>query len=88
MYRDNGAGGLVDTEVNTVNDPAVRDIPTLRELDVTNFTGVIGSSIRFLVTAFNLEGSTNSSISSILLAGPPLAPLFSPDLIENMTSDT
>jgi hypothetical protein len=56
VYRDNGAGGPVTTEVNVVDDPAVRNIPTLRELVVTNFTGVIGSSIRFLITAYNEEG--------------------------------
>lgn len=32
VYRDDGAGGNIVAEMNLANDPAVRLIPTLREL--------------------------------------------------------
>lgn len=37
VYRDDGNWGLVNTEVNTASDPAVRGNPILRQLTVTDF---------------------------------------------------
>lgn len=88
VFRDDGAGGDIINEVNAVNDPLVRLIPTLNELTVTNFVAVTGSAIRFKVTAYNMEGSTDSQFSSIILAGPPLAPTLMPTLIDDLTDDT
>jgi hypothetical protein len=45
------------TEVNSASDAAVRGIPTLRDLVVTDLpTGQEGGYVRFSVRAFNREG--------------------------------
>ena len=46
VYRDDGLGGDLITEVNLVNDLAVRKMPTLRKLIVTNFPANSGSTER------------------------------------------
>ena len=89
MFRDDAIGSDVTTEVNANNDPAVRNIPTLRKLTVTNFpVGSEGLTFRFKVTALNKEGATDSGYTSIVLAGPPDAPLSPPILDTDLTSDT
>lgn len=71
------------------SDPSVRGIPTLRELTVTNFaTNVNGNSFRFKVTAYNQEGSTDSLLRTIMLAGPPSTPSQTPVLVSELTDDT
>lgn len=48
IFRDDGAGSDIDTEVNTNNDPTVRDIPTLDFLKVTYFpASTEGNTFRF-----------------------------------------
>jgi len=37
VYRDDGLGGPINTEVNQVTDPLVRNLPSLNSLRVTNF---------------------------------------------------
>ena len=37
VFRDDGQNGAITTEVNTVNDPAVRQKPSLSSLTVTYF---------------------------------------------------
>ena len=88
VFRDDGAGGSLVTEVNSANDPLVREIPTLRQLTVTNFVGVSSTSIRFKVTAYNREGSKDSSLRTMLLAGPPSNPSSKPVLVQDETSDS
>jgi hypothetical protein len=39
VFRDDGAASDLTFERNAVNDPLVKDIPTLRQLTVTNFVG-------------------------------------------------
>ncbi len=69
---DDGNSGTVTNEVNLVNDPAIRNIPTLRSAVITNFPAATeGNMFRFMITAFNKEGSCNSLLSSILYAGVP-----------------
>ena len=79
---------MINYEVNSLNDPLVRNIPTLRSYTVTNFVGGNGQSFRFKVTSYNKEGSTDSQFASILLAGPPLAPIYTPVLVQDNTDDT
>lgn len=48
VYRDDGQGGDISTEVNLVEDPAVRDLPSLNQLTVTNFPAdSLGLTFRF-----------------------------------------
>lgn len=37
VYRDDGLGSVIDTEVNSDNDASVRDLPSLDTLTITNF---------------------------------------------------
>ena len=54
MYVDDGAGGAF-VEANTDNDPAVREQPTLRQLEVTRVT-TPGATYRLKVIAINEAG--------------------------------
>lgn len=79
VYRDDGSGGEIITEINISNDLAVRNMPTLRKLMANNFPiGNGGKPFRFKVTAYNREGLTDSGIATYLLAGVPNAPTLSP----------
>lgn len=89
VFRDDGAGGSIDNEVNSANDAAVRDIPTLRELTITDFeSSTEGFVYRIKVTAFNDEGSSDSYQTSILYAGAPDAPTSTPTKDADYTDDT
>ena len=37
VWRDDGTGAQIFTEVNTQSDPAIRNIPTLSQATITNF---------------------------------------------------
>jgi len=89
VHRDDGFGGDFNTEVNIANDLAVRNMPTLRKLMVTNFpvnTG--GKPFRFKVISYNREGQTDSGIATYLLAGVPSTPTLSPQLVRSLTNIT
>lgn len=89
VFRDDGNGGDLIQEVNSVNDVAVRNMPTLRKLLVSNFPANSGGKpFRFKVTAYNREGQTDSAISSYLLAGVPITPPTSPQLVGSETNIT
>jgi hypothetical protein len=50
IYRDDGNGGTIGTEVNSVNDVNVRDRPSLSQFSITNFpTGSVGKNFRFKI---------------------------------------
>lgn len=56
VFRDEGNEGTTTVEVNSNSDVAVRGIPTLRQLIVTNLpTGTEGKYVRFSITAYNRE---------------------------------
>ena len=62
-------------EVNSNNDPAVRENPVLRQVIATNFAaGTEGRYFRFKVRAYNREGYVDSTFLRVLNAGRPLAP--------------
>jgi len=37
VYRNDGLGGPITTEVNSISDSNIRDKPTLRQTVITNF---------------------------------------------------
>jgi hypothetical protein len=80
VFRDDGNGTDLIYEMNAVSDPLVRNIPTLRTLNVTNFVGIGSTAIRFKVRAFNKEGYSDSTLRTILLAGVPITPTSAPKL--------
>ena len=48
VYRDDGLGGDISTEVNESNDPLVRNLPSLNALTITNFpASSSGRTFRF-----------------------------------------
>jgi hypothetical protein len=48
VFRDNGATGVITTEVNSVNDLSVRDKPSLSAFTITNFPALTdGFTFRF-----------------------------------------
>lgn len=70
----------IATEVNTLNDPAVRNNPTLVELLVTNFpVNTQGFTFRFQVKVFTVgDRSSLSEISFITKASVPAKPIDVP----------
>ena len=53
VFRDDGVGGNIDTEVNLDDDPAVRELPSLNTLAVTYFpVSTDGQTFRFQVQVF------------------------------------
>ena len=57
-------------EANTDNDPAVREQPTLRQLEVTRVT-TPGATYRLKVIAINEAGQTESPLLGVVLAQLP-----------------
>jgi hypothetical protein len=89
VYMDDGIGGTITNEVNSVNDVFIRDIPTLRSAVITAFpVSTEGNTFRFKVRAFNKEGSVDSLVQSILYAGVPLQPISPPSIITSLTSQS
>jgi hypothetical protein len=75
VYRDDGNSGSITTEVNSANDPLVRNNPNLSSLNVTSFpVGGLGSKFRFIVTAFNAVGSSKSPVVTGVLSDLPSTP--------------
>lgn len=86
------AGSLtpITTEVNTDNDPAVRNKPTLTKLQVTYFPALTdGFTFRFQVQVFTI-GSRNafSDIAWITKGAVPEKPIDRPVSDSSVTSDT
>lgn len=62
MFRDDGAGSAIDTEVNSTNDSNIRDKPTLFSMQVTSYpTSPTGSTFYYKVQAINAVGSVYST---------------------------
>ena len=88
LYRDDGNEGPVSVEVNSSNDPAIRDNPVLSQVIVTNFgTGTEGKYFRFKVRAHNREGYVDTTFLRVLNAGRPLAPQSAPVLLTQSATD-
>ncbi len=85
LYRSDPAqsdpdnGVEVYSEVNSVQDPNIRDQPDLFQATITNFAaGSVGQVFKYVVEAFNAIGGTRSRTASYLLATPPSAPSTAP----------
>lgn len=59
-----------------MNDPAVRNNPGLNELEINSIfdSNSVGLEYRVKITAFNIEGETDSDVANIILGDVPLAP--------------
>jgi hypothetical protein len=61
VFINDGLGGPITTEVNSAIDTNVRDHPSLRQLEITNFPAdSAGRVFAFQVQAFNIELSSMS----------------------------
>ena len=71
---DDGLGGSF-TEVNTANDPTVREIPYLNSFIISSFpASSVGKYFRVYLTAYSTEGSVDSGMITVQLASIPSAP--------------
>ena len=84
IFRDEGDGvSEVTTEVNTDNDPQIRNDPTLKQSTVTFFpAATVGNRFRYKMQVFNREGYSDSALVTLLNAGPPDAPSNAVILLE------
>ncbi len=60
LFRDNGITEIPNIEVNAVNDPLVRNIPTLRQVEVALNNADLGKRYKYEIRAYNSEGSTSA----------------------------
>lgn len=49
VFRDDGTGITPAIEINTSNDPDVRNIPTLREVTATLLAADLGTTYKFMI---------------------------------------
>ena len=78
LYRDDGITEIPLIEVNTGNDPLVRNIPTLRQVTAQLTSVSLGSWITYQVQTFNSEGTVSSQTVKLLFAIPPAQPSAGP----------
>lgn len=80
VFRDDGAGSAVSTELNSSSDPAVRGNPSLDTMEITNFpTSSEGLTFRIKVTAYNAGGrEADSGAVAMVLASEPDSPTTAP----------
>jgi len=78
LLRDDGITGVPTIEVNSVNDITVRNIPTLRNVDVILDPATLGRSYTFQLFVVNNEGTTSSQLVSYLFASIPQTPSSAP----------
>jgi|LauGreDrversion4_2_1035121.scaffolds.fasta_scaffold900807_2 hypothetical protein len=82
LMRDDGISGNPSIEVNSANDINIRNIPTLRDVNVVLDVATKGSMYTFKLFVSNREGTTSSSEISFLYASNPETPTNSPQLLE------
>ena len=80
VFRDDGVTGDPTIEVNSNNDPLIRDIPTLRQATATLSNSLLGSNIKYKVRVFNSIADFVDSESvcftfSTIPEAPSLAPV-------------
>jgi hypothetical protein len=81
LFIDDGASLLPTTEVNMVNDPSIRYIPTLRSAIAIIPITEIGKTFTFSLHVFNREGSISSVNVCFLFATIPPQPIAGPSLV-------
>ena len=82
LMRDDGMTGVPNIEVNNPNDVNVRNIPTLRNLDVLLDVTTKGRMYTFQLFVSNREGTSHSSEISYLYASNPESPNVAPQVLE------
>lgn len=93
VFRDGGSaapGDLTD-ELNTVNDPAVRDKPSLDTMTATAWpVGTVGQSFRLQIKVFTTQPGREalSEIAHALLASVPARPTDVPVSVATVTAAT
>jgi hypothetical protein len=80
--RDNGFTGNPNIEVNSVNDINIRNIPTLRDVNVVLDVATKGNRYTFQLFVSNREGTAQSPEISFLYASNPETPSTPPQLLE------
>jgi hypothetical protein len=85
--RDDGVTGVPSIEVNTDNDAAVRNLPTLRNIDVALLASDLGTKYTFKLYVTNSEGSVSSLPISFLFATEPETPTTAPTILEYSSED-
>jgi titin len=89
VFRDNGAGGNIVTEVNTALDSNIRDKPTLFSMIVTYYPALpTGLTFAYQVYGYNSVGLVKSDTSSFILASIPSTPSSGPTKVSSDSSDT
>ena len=56
VFRDDGSTQIPSIEVNSNNDPSVRNIPVLRQVTATLNTADTGKKFKYEIRAYNREG--------------------------------
>jgi len=89
LFRNDGALGATTTEVNSNNDPSIRDLPALRQAVVTFFpASPTGLTFSFKVSAFNAIASVDSETINYILGTTPSAPAAGPSLDSGNSNET
>lgn len=89
VFRNDGEGGDIITEVNSDQDTNIRDNPTLRQMVITNYpVDALGKTFMYQIEAFNVVQSYKSATASYQLAAVPPAPTTGPQDVISVTSNT
>jgi hypothetical protein len=80
--RDDGFSGVPTTEVNEANDASVRNLPTLRNVDVGLLVTDLGKMYTFKLFVSNREGTVASPLITYLFATEPSTPSSAPVIKE------
>lgn len=84
LLTDNGTGGSVTSEVDTLLNSSPETLSKI----VTLSGSLTGSWIRFRVTAYNAEGQSTSKTVQFVLAETPGKPLLAPSEVTAETTAT
>jgi hypothetical protein len=82
LLRDDGVTGVPSIEINSDNDIAVRNIPTLHSVDLVLTELDLGTKFTFKIFAHNREGEVGSALISYLFATEPAVPSLAPVILE------
>ncbi len=80
--RDDGLIGLPSIEVNSLNDSNIRNIPTLRSVDVSLTQADLGKEFTYQLFVSNREGTASSKLVKYLFAIEPQNPSKAPLIID------
>lgn len=87
LFRDDGLSEIPSIEVNTVSDPLVRNIPTLRQVEVALSSADLGKRFKYELRVYNSEGSASAQSVRLLFAIEPPKPSQGP-VIQEIKADS